>query len=83
MSTSPPPGEPGHGHGLTSIRRQAGKVFRSDDTDEWVIRFEVICPDCGDDGGPFDDQPDTVQVVRGPYPDFAAARRGVAEHTGA
>jgi hypothetical protein len=83
METPAPPGTPGHGSGLTSIRRQAGKVYRSDETDEWVIRFEVVCPDCGDDGGPFDEQPDAVQAVRGPYQDTAEARRAMRRHTGA
>ena len=83
MSSEAPPGTPGHGGGITSVRRHAGKVHRSDETDEWVIRFEVICPDCGDDGGPFDEQPAPVQQVRGPYPDFVEARRAVARHTGA
>ncbi len=83
METPAPPGAAGHGSGLTSIRRKAGKVYRSGDTDEWVIRFEVICPDCGDDGGPFEDQPDAVQQVRGPYRDTAQAREAVQRHTGA
>jgi len=83
MGTTARPGTTGHGSGLTSVRRQAGKVHRSDETDEWVIRFEVICPDCGDDGGAFDDQPAAVRGVRGPHADFTEARRAVARHTGA
>lgn len=82
MGATTPPGEPGHGQGLTSIRRKPGKVERSPETDEWMIPFEVICPDCGDSGGPFDEQPPHVQAVRGPYPDSEAARRAVNEHTG-
>lgn len=83
MGTPTPPGEPGHGHGLTSIRRLPGRVYRSDETDKWVIPFEVICPDCGDMGGPFEDQPAEIQAVRGPYLDSDAARRAVERHTGA
>lgn len=82
MDISTPPGTPGHGNGLTSIRRLAGKVARSAETDKWVIQFEVICPDCGDSGGPVDEQTDAVRAVRGPYPDSAAARRAVLAHTG-
>ena len=83
MSSEAPPGTPGHGGGITSVRRHAGRVHRSAETDEWVIQFEVICPDCGDDGGPFDEQPAPVQQVRGPYPDVQQARQAVARHTGA
>jgi hypothetical protein len=82
VETATPPGTPGHGRGLTSIRRLAGRVTRSAETDEWVIPFEVICIDCGDTGGPFDEQPPQVQAVRGPYPDSAAARRALDRHTG-
>ncbi len=44
------------------------------------MNFEVICPDCGDDGGPFDEQPTEVRALRGPYPDAAAAGRIAQEH---
>lgn len=77
------PGEPGHGSRLTSIRRRSGKVARSDETDEWVIPYEIICPDCGDTGGPAAEQTDAALAVRGPYPDSAAARRAMQQHTGA
>ncbi len=76
------PGEPGHGSRLTSIRRRSGKVARSGETDEWVIPYEIICPDCGDTGGPADEQPDAVLAVRGPYQDAAAARHAMLQHTG-
>jgi hypothetical protein len=58
------------------------KVARSAETDEWVIPFEVICPDCGDSGGPYDDQPPEVQAVRGPYQDAQAAKRAADLHSG-
>lgn len=57
-------------------------MHRSDETGELVIEYEVICPDCGDDGGPLPEQPPEAQAARGPYPDAAAARRAVARHTG-
>lgn len=83
MGSPPPPGEPGHGQGLTSIRRPPGRIPRSAETGDWMISFEVVCPDCGDDGGPYDTQTPEVQAVRGPYPDSAAASAAAARHTGA
>ncbi|MDN5749740.1 MAG: hypothetical protein L0H64_14675 [Pseudonocardia sp.] len=47
-----------------------------------MIPYEVICPDCGDSGGPLDEQPETAQGVRGPYADVAAAKRAMERHTG-
>lgn len=82
MGTQTPPGTPGHGQGLTSIRRLAGKVRRSEETDKWVIPFEVVCPECGDSGGPFDEQPPEIQAVRGPYADAVEAGRAAARHAG-
>lgn len=83
MGTPVPAGTPGHGGGRTSIRRRVGSVYESADTGEWVIEYEVICPDCGDDGGPLHEQSTEVQAVRGPYPDAAAARRAASVHSGA
>jgi hypothetical protein len=42
----------------------------------WVI----ICPDCGDIGGPPDKLPETVRKLRGPYPSIEAARRVASAH---
>jgi hypothetical protein len=82
MST-PAPGAPGHGSGIVSVRRQVGDTLERDpETDEWMLRFEVICPDCGDDGGAFAAQPAAVQAVRGPYPSIGEARAAAAAHTG-
>lgn len=66
-------------HSLTSIRRAPG-VARSAETGDWELRFEVICPDCGDSGGPLEEQSPEVQALRGPFPDAAAARRAAQEH---
>lgn len=78
-----PPGTPGHGQGLTSIRRAAGgSLGRDPATDEWVVQFEVVCPDCGDNGGPYADQPPAAQAVRGPYAGRDTARAAALEHTG-
>ncbi len=79
----PAPGEPGHGNRLTSIRRRSGKVARSAETDEWVIPYEIICPDCGDTGGPPEEQPESVLALRGPYADAAVARQAMQRHIGA
>lgn len=80
---APSSGAPGHGSGLVSVRRQVGgAVERDPQTDEWILSFEVICPDCGDDGGPYADQPARVQAVRGPYPGIVAARAAAYDHTG-
>lgn len=44
--------------------------------------YEVICPACGDDGGPYEQQPPDLQQVRGPHPTARAARRAVRDHRG-
>lgn len=81
--SGPPPGSPGHGQGLTSVRRQTGgQIARDPETEEWILPFEVICPECGDDGGPYGEQTEQVQAVRGPYRGIDAARAAAREHTG-
>jgi hypothetical protein len=37
--------------------------------------YELICPACGDDGGPYDRQPAELRALRGPYASVRAARR--------
>ncbi len=44
--------------------------------------YELICPACGDDGGPYERQPSELQELRGPYPSVRAARRAMREHQG-
>jgi hypothetical protein len=73
----------GTGHASASIRRQVGGPLERDpDTQLWIIPFEVVCPDCGDDGGAFDAQPPHVQDIRGPYPGPSAALDALSEHKG-
>jgi hypothetical protein len=74
-------GQRGNGHTAASIRRQVGGPLERDpDTQLWVIPFEVVCPECGDDGGPFDQQPPAVQEIRGPYAGPSEALDALAEH---
>jgi hypothetical protein len=45
-------------------------------------QWEVVCSDCGDDGGPHGEQTEKVQRVRGPYPTQGEAERASTQHTG-
>jgi hypothetical protein len=36
--------------------------------------YELVCPACGDDGGPYEQQPSELQELRGPYPSVRARR---------
>jgi hypothetical protein len=67
---------------LTSVRRQIGDALGRDESGQLILAFEVICPNCGDDGGAYADQPPAVQAVRGPYRGVIAARAAAHEHTG-
>jgi hypothetical protein len=68
---------------MTSVRRQVGDALGRDPvTKQLILAFEVICPECGDDGGAYAEQSVEVQAVRGPYPGIIAARAAAAEHTG-
>ena len=42
--------------------------------------WEVVCPACGDDRGPFEDQPEYLQDLRGPYPTYRDATWAAARH---
>lgn len=44
--------------------------------------YELICPACGDDGGPYEQLPSELQQLRGPYSDIRGARRAMREHRG-
>lgn len=57
--------------------------------DEWRVTYpddarawEVMCPDCGDDGGPIDLQPEPARALRGPYPTQDEAWRVATHHGG-
>jgi hypothetical protein len=43
--------------------------------------WEVICPDCGDDAGPYAEQAEQVQRIRGPYPNKEEAEQAMLAHT--
>jgi len=45
-------------------------------------RYQLICPACGDDGGPYELQPAELQALRGPYASSREARRVLREHRG-
>jgi hypothetical protein len=87
MSSGPAPDVPGHGRGLVKIRLQPAEMSWSDGQGTWMIHgttsaYEIICPDCGDNGGPYDQQTTTVKTVRGPYSDANAATRAAEQHMG-
>lgn len=42
--------------------------------------FEVICPQCGDDGGALLSQPAAALSLRGPYERAEAAERAASAH---
>ena len=42
--------------------------------------FEVVCPHCGDAGGPIAELPEDLQELRGPYPSLTAARAAAETH---
>ena len=42
--------------------------------------FEVICPQCGDDGGPLLSQPAAALALRGPFERPDAAERAASAH---
>ena len=48
-----------------SWKKQSDGTWKStvEDTHKW----EVICEQCGDGGGPLDVQPDSAKELRGPY----------------
>jgi hypothetical protein len=49
-----------------------------DSTDDW--QWEVICEQCGDTGGPAEEQSETVCKLRGPYPSKHKARHAADGH---
>jgi hypothetical protein len=70
-----------------STRIQPASYTREDDG--WRVTYhddpnvwEVICPDCGDDGGPIENQSAEVRTLRGPYPTKDEAWRVVVKHSG-
>jgi hypothetical protein len=66
-------------------RRQPREMWR-DDNGQWrwsgevTEIWEVICPDCGDDTGPTEAQPEAVRRLRGRYGSQAAATQAVKNH---
>jgi hypothetical protein len=59
------------GH-VASTRPQPATYTRADDgwrVSPEVVPFawEVVCAECGDDGGPVELQPEAARALRGPY----------------
>jgi len=52
--------------------------WASDQEDE--SHWEVVCVQCGDDEGPADQQPASIQQLRGPYPSEHKARHAARTH---
>jgi hypothetical protein len=80
------PGRPGHGQNL-SIRLQPAAMkdgpFGSRLVEAVTGMYEIICPDCGDNGVlPYDQVTPELQKVRGPYPSEDAAMRASGAHMG-
>jgi len=42
--------------------------------------YEVLCPECGDDNGPFEHQSLELQKLRGPYLHIDDATRAATTH---
>jgi hypothetical protein len=67
-------------------RTQPARIWR-DNAGEWrrsgqvTGLWEVICSDCGDDAGPYTEQTEHVQRIRGPYPNKDEAERALVAHT--
>lgn len=61
------------------IWRDAAGVWRR--SGQTTGLWEVICTDCGDDGGPYADQAEQLQRIRGPYASQAEAESAMAAHT--
>lgn len=66
-------------------RTQPARLWRNN-AGEWLRSgqatglWEVICTDCGDDAGPYAEQPEQIQRIRGPYPNKDEAERAMAAH---
>ncbi len=43
-------------------------------------RWEVVCAECGDTGGPFDLQPEPARLLRGPYKNRRHAKHVATAH---
>jgi hypothetical protein len=60
--------------------------WRRDDYGQWVSdtwdesRWEVVCPQCGDEEGPSLNQSQAVQKLRGPYATKHKAEHAAHEH---
>ena len=45
--------------------------------------YEMICVECGDDGGLYADQSEAIQRIRGPYPNPERGTHAMQAHMGA
>ncbi len=51
-------------------------------TTEDEHKYEVICKQCGDNGGRIEDQPEPAKELRGPYSSWRMARYAWSRHKG-
>jgi len=65
-----------------SVRSRGGRDAAGAPSSETTGFYELICPACGDDGGPYEWRPAQLQALRGPYVSVRAARRVLREHRG-
>jgi hypothetical protein len=77
-----PPGVPGHSSTIVVTVLQYRKPDGTRGFDE-TGKFEVICPDCGDDRSLYyDEVSPELQRLRGPYNSRETAERKLMEHRG-
>ena len=68
-------------HHAAAVRLKPSEWTVDDHIAAWSTDiWEVVCLDCGDDGGPFERQPLEVQLLRGPYLDKDQAREVATNH---
>ncbi|GIH21658.1 hypothetical protein [Rugosimonospora africana] len=84
------PGRPPHGQGgKAHIRLQPSAYFETPDGvrvsyENSAGLYEVICADCGDNADiPYEQAPDELRKVRGPYQNENLAMRALEQHMGA
>jgi hypothetical protein len=71
---------------MVMYRRQPLKMWRDEDAQwrwsgEVTELWEVICPACGDDCGPYGEQSELIQRLRGPFDHEEEAKAAVIRHS--
>jgi len=59
-------------------RRDRQGCWVSETTDD--TQWEVVCAQCGDSGGPIEDEQEGVRLLRGPYASKHKAKHAATEH---